>query len=304
MLKHQAKNKMKIIAVVIPTFNRKDLLKNLLTQLAQQEKTGVSLKIITVVDGSTDGTIEMLATDFPEVNVVKGTGQWWFTKSLNEGIKSAIESGCDFILTLNDDIKIENNFISQLFSDCLKVNEGNCIMGSLSISNENKRTITFSGIRTINKIKGTGKEWLPRDTTYNSKIHTGIKDTVELPTRGTLFPVEIYKILNGFDELFPQYGSDTDFTLRAHKKGIAVKISYNAVVYEYTRLTGNGSPKTAENFRAYFKNFLSNKYSPTYIGKNCLMIWRHLPKILFPWYFIIMFLGTSNAYFKHRNSVD
>ena len=71
------------IAAIIPTFNRKDYLKVLLSQLQNQNKERFTLEIIVVVDGSTDGTLEMLENEFPEVHIVKGTGDWWYTKSMN-----------------------------------------------------------------------------------------------------------------------------------------------------------------------------------------------------------------------------
>ena len=72
------------LSIVIPTFNRKQPLSILLNQFKGQKITGIEYKIVVVVDGSTDGTLEMLSSEFPEVFVVKGSGNWWFTKSMNE----------------------------------------------------------------------------------------------------------------------------------------------------------------------------------------------------------------------------
>ena len=55
---------MKRIAIVIPTFNRKkeicDLLDQLLVQKKNLELEGIQILIIVVVDGSTDGTLDVL----------------------------------------------------------------------------------------------------------------------------------------------------------------------------------------------------------------------------------------------------
>ena len=58
------------IAAVIPTFNRAASLKNILHCLEQQAfgDYRVSLLPIVVVDGSTDGTLDMLALEFPGVH--------------------------------------------------------------------------------------------------------------------------------------------------------------------------------------------------------------------------------------------
>ena len=64
------------LGVIIPTFNRKSYLKAVLTQLLSQKKNAsVEVIPVVVVDGSTDGTYEMLDAEFPTVHVVKGSGK-------------------------------------------------------------------------------------------------------------------------------------------------------------------------------------------------------------------------------------
>src|SRR5580698_9586336 len=108
------------IGAIIPTFNRAGSLRNILTCLKEQvfhdhtvslpvsplpvSLPPVSILPIAVVDGSTDGTLEMLAREFPDTAIVHGDGNWWYTRSINEGIKKARQLDCNFILTLNDDI--------------------------------------------------------------------------------------------------------------------------------------------------------------------------------------------------------
>ena len=79
------------LCIIIPTFNRKKQLSVLLHQFKQQKSNGIRFNIVVVVDGSTDGTIELLESEFPEVIIVKGSGNWWFTRSLNEGCKYAVD---------------------------------------------------------------------------------------------------------------------------------------------------------------------------------------------------------------------
>ncbi len=93
------------IGAVIPTFNRAASLRTILTCLqTQSHTTSITTIPIIVVDGSTDGTLEMLATEFPTAVIVRGDGNWWYTRSINEGIKKARELDCNYILTLNDDL--------------------------------------------------------------------------------------------------------------------------------------------------------------------------------------------------------
>jgi len=89
---------MKKIFFVIPTFNRKDCVKNVLEDIEKQEKGDYEISTIMVVDGSNDGTSEMIKADFPKVHCVFGKGNWWYTRSMNEGFQLANKLEALFIL--------------------------------------------------------------------------------------------------------------------------------------------------------------------------------------------------------------
>jgi GT2 family glycosyltransferase len=56
------------VSAVIPTKNRKEMLRRVLRALQQQT---VRSEIICVDDGSTDGTATMLRTEFPQVKMLR-----------------------------------------------------------------------------------------------------------------------------------------------------------------------------------------------------------------------------------------
>ena len=78
-----------MIYVVIPVHNRKDFTRNCLLSL--QKQSFQAFEVVIVDDGSTDGTAEMLREEFPELPVLKGDGNLWWTASVNMGIKYALE---------------------------------------------------------------------------------------------------------------------------------------------------------------------------------------------------------------------
>src|SRR5687768_11882173 len=90
-----------MIFVVIPVFNRKHFTRECLSALENQ--TYKDYTIVVVDDGSTDGTSEMIHDEFPEVTVLKGTGNLFWTASVNMGIRHALQNGADYVLTLNND---------------------------------------------------------------------------------------------------------------------------------------------------------------------------------------------------------
>ena len=97
-------------------------------------RTEVIPIIFVVVDGSSDGTYEMLNEEFSHVIIIKGNGNWWYTKSINKGIKETINYKCDYVLTLNDDIIFNSNYLEKLIEDQHKCGPES-VMGSLSFYN-------------------------------------------------------------------------------------------------------------------------------------------------------------------------
>lgn len=290
------------ISIIITTFNRVDALCGLLGELdiLISKLECQKILIVVVVDGSTDGTIDMLNERHPHVSIVEGTGDWWFTKSLNEGCKFAINSlNADYILTLNDDVRLSENYLNELLDEFFKLDK-NSLLGTMSVDYETKSFITFAGTHLKRRWNGSSIPRIKYGTSFN-KIENGkthISGT--LPTRSLMFSTFVYKQLNGFDETFPQYASDNDFVLRARKLGYCAYITSKCLVYEKTKLTGVGSPRTTKSLMTYIKSAFFNKYSPSYIPNTFRMSWRHKAKILFPFYAIITFLGTFKSFFKYR----
>ncbi|MEO6904082.1 MAG: glycosyltransferase family 2 protein [Bacteroidia bacterium] len=288
------------LCIVIPTFNRKKQLSILLDQFKKQDCKILNYKIVVVVDGSTDGTIELIKIQFPDVHVIKGNGNWWFTRSLNEGCKYAVNNlQAGLILTINDDVQIPDDYLSLIMNNYNQC-EPNSIIGSCSYSLDDPTMITFAGIKSQN--------WLMKyfyyikgQTKVDVKKLKGVKPSVTLPTRGLLIPSTILKAVNYFDEkCFPQYASDFDFVLRAARNKVKIFISYDAYVLEDTKLTSKGNPRLANGFKNFLKNVFFNKYSSNYFFKDLHMAWRFGNKILFPIYFVRIIVAIPYIYFKYN----
>lgn len=251
-----------------------------------------------VVDGSDDGTLEMLKAEFPKVHVVQGDGSWWYTKSMNEGFKYAEILNPDFVLTLNDDVEIRNSYLNNLLSSYTKINR-NSIIGSLSLSTNSPHLITNSGYTLKNKFFGIYQNYLPFLMDQKPELLFGIKETVALPGRGILIPYHVLKELDYFDERFVQYHSDTDFCLRAKEDGIMVYISWDAIVYSNVNMTSYSSSYKNKSISALFNSFF-DKYSRNYIPSLSRLVWRHNTKIGFPVVFVFKMMLIFKNYLLQR----
>ena len=103
------------VCAVIVTYNRKKLLQECLEHVLAQKEIS-DKDIIVVNNASSDGTKEMLATNFPNINTIcleinTGGAGGFYT-----GIKQAFENGYDWIWLMDDDVIPESNSLAELLN--------------------------------------------------------------------------------------------------------------------------------------------------------------------------------------------
>jgi glycosyltransferase involved in cell wall biosynthesis len=97
-------------SVVVPTFNRKDILRQCLDALMAQDYA--DYEVIVVDDGSTDGTNEMIGAEFPQVKYLYEVNQGQAV-ARNTGIHAAIG---EIVAFTDDDNLVPSDWLSQIAS--------------------------------------------------------------------------------------------------------------------------------------------------------------------------------------------
>jgi GT2 family glycosyltransferase len=100
------------VAVIILNWNN---VSDTLACLKSVNKSTYSNYVVLVVDnGSSDGSLEIISTKYPNIKSVKLYSNKGYTGGNNTGIRWAIENGADWILLLNNDTKIAPDCLTQL----------------------------------------------------------------------------------------------------------------------------------------------------------------------------------------------
>lgn len=221
-----------MLYIVIPVFNRKKFTQECLLSLRNQ--TYQNFKTIVVDDGSTDGTEEMLKNDFPEVIIIKGDGNLWWTKATNWGIELALKDAkTTHVMTLNNDTLAPTDFVEKLMQ-----------------SAKEKPLAIF----------GASPDEQKANTSQLEEKKTGLKRVSFLPGRGCLIPKEVFEKIGLFDEKrFPHYLADYDFTLTAHKNGFEVFLNYDAVLRTYPDESGNIQNRKKKTWKNYYNHLFDIK---------------------------------------------
>jgi N-acetylglucosaminyl-diphospho-decaprenol L-rhamnosyltransferase len=99
------------VAAIIISLNSRRYLRDCLDTLIRAPWRRVSREIIVTDNGSTDGTLELLAESYPEVRVLANGVNVGFCKAAN---LAARQTAARYVLFLNDDILIQDDAVARL----------------------------------------------------------------------------------------------------------------------------------------------------------------------------------------------
>ena len=105
------------VYILIPVHNRKEVTLTCLETL-QHHGDLDRYHAVVIDDGSTDGTAEAIQTQFPQVTILKGDGNLWWTGAIRIGMEYAYEQGADYFIWLNDDTLPLAGTLPQLVNHC------------------------------------------------------------------------------------------------------------------------------------------------------------------------------------------
>jgi len=225
----------KRIALLIPVFNKLEFTRECLSKLdvllAENSMLNTNYAIIVIDDGSRDGTSEWIRTNYPDVIVLQGDGNLWWSGGINMGASFAVKQGdFDYVMLWNNDIQPADDYFTELDSLIPTISE-KAILGSKIFSMGEESKVWSFGGRFNPK---TGKLYM-----FGYGEEDGHRFTIAgpadwLPGMGTLLPIEVITKIGYWDAVnFPQYHGDSDYTYRAKLAG------FELWVYPQLRIWNN-----------------------------------------------------------------
>jgi GT2 family glycosyltransferase len=185
--------------------------------------SSIPLSLLVVDNASTDDSKEIISR-FPNVNLIKNQENLGFGKANNLGIKYALTHGAEYILLLNQDVKIDEFMVENLLNVYCKYRE----YGLLS-----PLQLDYEGEGINSRIVGNLKS---NNQLLSDAILGNLQEIYDLPFIPAaiwLIPTQILEKIGGFDPIFFMYGEDTDYCHRVRFHGFKIGLVPNARAFHW-----------------------------------------------------------------------
>ena len=228
----------------------------------------MNFKIIVVDNGSSDGSPQILAQEFPQMTVLPQETNLGFAAGCNVGVRHALAEGAEYVLLLNNDTFVARDFLSEM----LTIMETDPKIGAVSPK------VYF--VHPPDKIWYAGADFSLWTGTVRHRgwkeIDHGQFDHLKEITRATgcamLVRCSALGDVGLLDEQFWAYAEDLDWSLRFLKQGYRLIYAPRARLWHYDGAT---SVKSMGRGSEALRQFLGTR-NMVFIARKHLR-WWHVP---------------------------
>lgn len=258
------------LSICIVSFNTRDLLRGCLNSLLSSA-TRYSYEVIITDNGSSDGSQEMLAAEFPRVQVIYNDSNQGYTRPMNQALQAGVGR---YLMQLNPDTLMHPGLIDSLL-DYMDASPqvGICTPKVLNSDGTLQKQCRRSAARpwdAVSYVLGLSRlfpgsrlfgrylmEYLPEDQIAEVEAVSG---SCMLIRRAVIDQIGY------LDEQFFAYQEDTEFCFRARKAGWKIFYMPQAQITHYGGLGGSrfvpyrGIFAWHRSFFLYYRKHLAREY--------------------------------------------
>lgn len=222
------------IAIVLVCTNEKHYLKECIDSLNDQ--TYLNFQICLVDNNSTDGSVEFVSKNYPDVLIIKNNQNVGFAKANNIGMKNVFDKNFDVCILLNPDTKSDRKMVENLIATYLSKKEKNKVglVQPLLLLYDKSNLINSSG----NPIHFLGFGYAG-NYLKNKNIVNNDKEVLSVTGGATLITKNFFYDIGGFDESFFMYCEDQNMCWQGLLQGYKYYLSHKSIVYHKYKFNRN-----------------------------------------------------------------
>lgn len=252
------------VTVIVPNWNGQALLEACLEALRRQ--TLPPTEVILVDNGSTDGSIELVKTRYPEVQILPYPQNRGFSVAVNAGIRRAKGA---YVALLNNDTRVDPGWL-QASVEALESNREFGVCAPKMLNYFSPAYIDAIGVGCIAGAFGYSIGAFELDQgQYDAPI-----EVFGACAGAAVYRREVFELVGEFDEEFFAYYEDVDWDFRARATGVRCLYVPSAVVYH---MRGGSIPEERQAWR--LRLAARNRWYVIFKNLPARLILAALPKI-------------------------
>jgi len=224
------------VLIIIVNWNGRDDLLELLASIKNLNYPKDNYKIMAIDNGSSDGSQTAISQSFPDVYLLENKRNIGYVKAVNQGIANGLNREVDYIWIFNNDVTVEENSLKKLV-EAGQQDENIGVITPVIYSYKNPEVIENIGYQINFWIGRLKKLKFGRDVFQNNNDEYAEVDS-QLGC-STLIKSTVFKMVGNFQAIYNLYFEETDFNVRARKKGFRVVVVKDAKVWHKTASTMN-----------------------------------------------------------------
>lgn len=238
-----------MLGIVIANWNGEKLINKCLLSLEKQVYK--NFKVYIIDNDSKDNSKEVINRykNKLKIELIEMSYNSGFALANNIGIKMAIKDNCSYILTLNNDVEVTEECLSNAVNE-IRSNSEFDVFQLFMINYFNKDICDAAGLNFKNDL-------IPLQVGFKENVSELLsKENIQI--EGVCAGAAIYSVKsleavklddeNYFDSNFFAYFEDVDLSLRLKRAGFKAKLLKNSVVYHMHSATGG----KASGFKEYY----------------------------------------------------
>jgi GT2 family glycosyltransferase len=265
-----------LVAILVPIYNRIAITRTFLRDC--ERITYPNFTVIVIDDASPDGSASIIEKEFPRVELLRTGGDFWWTRTTNLGVQKALDLGVQYVMTINDDVSFEPDFVSRLIETAESA--PNMLVGSAVYEYDDHSRLWYMG----GKISYLQGEFFHRMKEDDGELRW-------LTGMGVLIPRVVFETIGKYDEVhLPHYFADSDFSMRAREAGFSLAVEPKSIVYNRVRESADDVIRRKATLGTFFSPLFTLR-SVAHLPTRTWMFRRHWPLPLRP-------IGFAVYYFR------
>lgn len=257
-----------LVGIVLLNWNRKDDTLACLHSLRQIENA--KYQVFLVDNASTDGLVDIIPAQFPDVTLIQNTSNLGFAEGNNVGIRAALAQHCDYVLLLNNDTLVESGFLARLVA----IGEKYPFIGMLSpiiYWHTPPEKVWFYG-GAINWRNGGAANKVISGPLNPTTLPEYTQETDFLSGCALLVKTSVIQKIGLLDARFFAYYEDVDWCLRCQQAEWDLAIVPSAVIWHKV----SASTPLAYNQYLCYRNAILFLWKHSSFGQFLLRVKRHV----------------------------